>query len=218
VTNLAKQTESEKIRGSMTRIPTLASLLAMLFPVSHVLCEQMNEGESLSGRIHYELRSIRGNEGGKAIWLWANQDKSDAKQLCETEGWGNVEMHFAPDDNWIVVQDGGASLGIRCRLFKREKGVAFREIEKPDLNTEAEILALRTAGLPAEEMSDHRYVRCLAWSGDSKMILINARGNGRAGKVGVGFHWIGIYHVQDGRFSHDLSEFNRSAVDKVPLE
>jgi len=50
------------------------------------------------------------------------------------------------------------------------------------------------------------------------MILIKARGNGRVAKVGVGFDWIGIYHVQDGRFSDDLSEFNRSAVDNVPLE
>ena len=200
----------------MTRFFAPAALTAFL--VHQVLCEQIDEGQSLSGKIHYELRSTPSKDGNKTIWLWSNEGKSDAKQLCQTEGWGNLEMHFAPDDNWIVVQDGGASLGIRCRLFKREHGLAFREIEKPDLNAEAEILALRTAGLPAEEMSDHRYIRCLAWSGDSKMILIKARGNGRVAKVGVGFDWIGIYHVQDGRFSDDLSEFNRSAVDNVPLE
>jgi hypothetical protein len=202
----------------MTRIPTLASLLALLLPVSHALCKQMNEGESLSGKIHYELRSIRDNEGGKAIWLWANQDKSDAKQLCETEGWGNLEMHFAPDDKWIVVQDGGASLGIRCRLFRRDKGPAFREIEKPDLN--------KRRKYPRSERLDLLQKKCLTigtyavWDGqgDSKMILINARGSGKVGRVAMGFQWIGIYHVQEGRFSFDLSKFNRSAVDKVTLE
>ncbi len=198
----------------MRRVPALASLLTLLLPLSHALCEQMNWGQSLSGKIHYELRPIPDREGDKAIWLWSNDEKSDAKQLCETEGWGNLEMHFAPNDNWIVVQNGGASLGVRCRLFKRENGVAFREIEKPDLNQEAEISALRKAGLPAKEMSDHRYVRCLAWSGDSRMILIEATGKGTVENRPYNFKWVCIYHVQEGRFSFDLSEFNRSAVVK----
>jgi hypothetical protein len=67
-------------------------------------------------------------------------------------------------------------------------------------------------------MSDHQYVRCLAWSGDSKMILIQSRGNGKIGKLGVGYEWIGIYHVENGHFSFDLSEFDRKAVDRKPLD
>jgi WD40 repeat protein len=182
------------------------------------LCEQLDEGRSLSGKLHYELRSTLTRDGEKAIWLWSKEDKSDARHLCETEGWGNLEIHFSPDDNWIVVQDGGASLGVRCRLFRLVQGLQFREIEKPDLNAEAEKLALKKIGLPAQEMTDHRYVRCIAWSGDSKMILITANGNGRVGKLAVGFEWVGVYHVQGGNFSFDLSEFNRSAVGKKPLD
>jgi hypothetical protein len=94
----------------------------------------------------------------------------------------------------------------------------FNEIAKRDLNDEAEILALRQGGLPDKAMSDHRSVRCLGWFGDSKMILIKATGSGRVGKQAVGFDWTAIYHVQEGRFSFDLSEFDRSAVDKQPLE
>src|ERR1700751_4078743 len=81
------------------------------------------------------------------------------------------------------------SLGIRCRLFRRERGMKFNEIAKRDLNDEAEILALRQGGLPDKAMSDHRSVRCLGWSGDSKMILIKATGSGRVGKQAVGFDW-----------------------------
>jgi hypothetical protein len=193
-------------------------LIALIFPSFYLRCEQENEGQSLSGKIYYELRTTPNKDGLNAIWLWSTHDKADAVQLCETEGWGNLEMHFSPNDDWIVVQDGGVSLGIRCRLFRREHGMKFNEIAKPDLNDEAEILALRQGGLPDKAMSDHRYVRCLGWSGDSKMILVKARGSGRVGKQAVGFDWTAIYHVQEGRFSFDLSEFDRSAVDKQPLE
>jgi hypothetical protein len=192
---------------------------AWLFLISSVaLCEQLNEGQSPSGKLHYELRTTPNHDGEKAIWLWSKDDKSDAQQLCETGGWGYLEVHFSPDDNWIVLQDGGASLGVLCRLFRLRQGLVFREIQKPDLNAEAEKLALQKAGLPAQTMSDHQYVRCLGWSGDSKMILIQSRGNGKIGKLGVGYEWIGIYHVEDGHFSFDLSEFDRRAVDKEPLD
>jgi len=83
--------------------------------------EQMNEGQSLSGRIHYELRTVANN--GKEIWLYSREDKSDAMKLCDTEGWGNLEVHFSPDEKWIVVQDGGLSLGVRCRLFRTQNGL-----------------------------------------------------------------------------------------------
>ncbi|MEP6603837.1 MAG: hypothetical protein ABJB69_07815 [Spartobacteria bacterium] len=190
--------------------------LAALGPVNGLVAEQLNEGEWLSGKIHYELRTLP--DDAKEIWLFAKEDKSDSTKLCETEGWGNLEMHFSPDDIWIIVQDRGVSLGVRCRMFHIETGLHYREIKKPNLNSEAEKLALKRAGLPAKEISDHLYVYCLAWSGDSKMVLIKSRGRGRIGKEWVSFVWIGIYHVQDGRFSFDLAEFDRSAVDKGPLE
>jgi len=50
------------------------------------------------------------------------------------------------------------------------------------------------------------------------MILIKANGAGRVQKNAVGFVWVAVYHVLDGRFSFDLSEFDRAAVDRDKVE
>jgi hypothetical protein len=185
-----------------------------IFRPASVFSGQLDQGDSLTGKIHYELRAGSA-EGGKAIWLWSKEDKSDAAMLCETPGWGNLEIHFAPNDQWIVVQDGGSSLGVSLRLFRRNDGVKFHEIKDADVDGKSERLALQQAGLPPKEISDHRYVHCVSWSGDSSMILVSSDGKGVGGEHAIGFHWIGIYHVEDGRFTSDLTEFNRHAVEKV---
>jgi WD40 repeat protein len=176
--------------------------------------EQPDKGESFTGKIHYELRGDS-DAGGKTIWLWSKEDKSDAAELCETPGWGYLEIHFSPNDKWIVVQDGGASLGVSLRLFRRDGGVVFHEIKDADIDRKSEKLALKQAGMAPKEISDHRYVHCLAWSGDSEMILVSSSGKGIADDYAIGFLWIGIYHVTDGRFTSDLTKFNREAVEKV---
>jgi hypothetical protein len=135
--------------------------------------QQQDEGDSPSGKIHF---SVRGDEG-KTIYLSASGGNSQEVELCETPGWRNLVIHFSPDDYWLIVQDGGGSLGISLRLFRREKGAKYIEQKNTDIEGKAERLALERNGLQAEEILDHRYVKVLAWSSDSTCILIQLSGH-----------------------------------------
>src|SRR5438046_2491992 len=177
-----------------------------------VLAEQQNKGASESGEISYELRDIRGEELGKEIWLYPEHHTDAAVHLCDTEGWGALEMHFSPDDHWLIVQDGGASLGVSLRLFRREKGVNFIEIKDADINGKAERVALKSNGLPEKEILDHRYVEVLGWSRDSKIVRVRISGHS-GGRLRIA-GWVGLYNVATGTFSVDLKEFDSHTVEK----
>jgi hypothetical protein len=137
-----------------------ARIAFFLIIVPFLLCaQQQNEGDSPSGKIHFV---VRGGDDEKKIYLSVPGANSKEVELCETPGWGNLVVHFSPDDYWIIVQDGGPSLGISLRLFRREKGVKFTEQKEADIDGKAERLALKQNGFPAQEILDHRYVKVLA--------------------------------------------------------
>jgi hypothetical protein len=196
------------------------SLLRLLFALCIaplcVFADQQNEGESPSGNIHFEVRKTS-NEASKEIWLAPKDKKAGAVKLCETPGWGNLELHFSPADSWLIVQDGGGSLGVSLRLFKQDKGVAFKEVEGADINGKAEKFALQRNGLPAEQLLDHRYARCLAWSADSKKVLVQISGHGGNAKFRVTIRdWQGIYDLDSSNFSFDLTKMNTGSIEKQP--
>ncbi len=169
-------------------------------------------GCSSSGQLHYDLRG-HPHEHGVEVWLRVEESvEEDAIKLCDTQGWGNLRMHFSPDDRWLLVQDGGPSLGIHLRLFRRAgegMGASYQELEDVDLGSQVERLALQQAGWPDEPRLHHRYARCLAWAADSKSALIRVGGYGG----GCQIKWVGVYEVGTGQFHTDLGRFNGGAVD-----
>jgi len=177
-----------------------------------LLPAQQEAGDSPSGAIHYELRKAA--DDSKEIWLFPKDRKEEAVKLCETPGWGNLVVHFSPDDYWIIVQDGGASLGVSLRLFRRQQGVRFQEIKEADIDGQAEKFALRERGLPQNPTLDHRYAAVLAWSADSKRILIRLSGSGGNEKRYIRLsEWTSVYELGSGKFSFDLKEMNRAALE-----
>jgi len=187
----------------------------LLFAVTTLLlagsaaAEQETKGESDSGKLAWELR--KGADTAE-IWISSPENKNTpAVKLCETEGWGNLQMHFSPDDFWILVQDGGGSLGIHLRLFRRTKGATFAE-QKQDIEEQMEKLAWKSAGQPAENVLDHQYTRVLAWSADSKCVLIRTAGHGGKRRIS-GF--TAVYDLGTKTFSMDLAKLNGGAVEKA---
>ena len=183
---------------------------------SHAFAQQQEKGQSSSGELSYELRSVDKRES-KSVWIWAGPAKTEAVKLCDTPAWGNLKVYFAPNDQWIVLQDGGASLGIALRLFKRAGGAIFQEVTETDINDHVEHHALEQAGLPPKEITDHRYVYCLGWSNDSKFLLIELSGKGRLGDDQASFNWFGVYDLEKAEFSADLNRFNASGVKREKL-
>ena len=108
--------------------------------------QQQNEGDSPGGQIHFVVRGYE----EQRIYLSPAGVSSKQVELCETPGWGNLVILFSPDDYWIIVQDGGPSVGISLRLFRHEKGVEFTEQKTADIDGKAERLALQQNGFPSQ--------------------------------------------------------------------
>ena len=167
--------------------------------------DQQNEGNSVSGDVHFV---VRGTPDDRRIYLSGAGHPQDEVELCHTEGSGNLEMHFAPDDSSLVVQDGGSSLGVSLRLFQRDRGVSYKEITKADIDGKAERAALE------QELLDHRYVKLLVWSADSKSFLFSLSGHGGDQKSQVRINrWLGIYDLASGNITFDLGKTNRAALE-----
>ena len=197
------------------RLTGVSALILSLSLRSIAAAEQQTQGASPSGDIHYELRE--GAEESKRIWLFPKDGPAQAVELCETPGWGYLAVHFSPDDNWLIVQDGGGSLGVSLRLFKRDAGVRFKEREEAKIDDKIERLALTQAGAPAKQVLDHRYAKVLSWSADSKAVLVSVSGSGSSGARRIAVDaWTAIYDVGSGAVSLDLKKFNRSAAEARP--
>jgi len=194
------------------KLKFLVTLFGLLMAF-HLQADQINEGDSPSRKIHFEVKP--NNQETKDIWLSPKDHKDNAVKLCETPGWGNLNIHFSPDDFWIIVEDGGASLGIHLTLFQRVKGVNFKEMKDVDIEGKAIQFAMKQNGLLGEGDLDHQYVHVLNWSSDSKFILISVSGAGRRDKYGVSIAgWNVIYNLGTGQFSFDLNKINAGAVEK----
>ena len=175
---------------------------------------QVDEGDSPSGHIHFV---VKGPQDDKRIYLSVKDHPQDQVALCQTPGWGNLEVHFSPDDYWIVVQDGGGSLGISLRLFRRETGVTYKEMTDVDMGRAAELAALQQNDLPPKELLDHRYMKLLAWSADSKGFVFSLSGHGGDGKIHIRINnWIGIYDLATGAIDFDLTKVNQGVLEKEP--
>jgi hypothetical protein len=195
----------------MTNISRAAFATGLMFSTAFLAHgAQQNEGDSPSGQIHFV---VRGAQDEKKISLSLKGNPKEEVVLCDTPGWGNLELHFSPDDNYIAVQDGGDSLGISLRLFRRTNEAAYAELTEVDLNRAAELAALKQNNLPARELLDHSYLKVLAWSGDSRSLLISLSGHGGDDKSHIRINkWIGFYDVATGVFGSDLREINQTAI------
>ena len=194
-------------RGRMLGLFVLCLSLSLRYAGAS---EQQTQA-SPSGEIQYELRE--GADESKRIWLFPKDRPAEAVELCETQGWGYLSVHFSPDEKWLIVQDGGGSLGVSLRLFKRDAGVRFREVEQAKIDDKVEQLALAQAGAPAKQVLDHRYVKVLSWSADSKAVLVSISGSSSRDVRRVSIeNWTAIYDVGSGTVALDLKKFNRSAA------
>lgn len=168
------------------------------------------EGQSPSGKINWELKESSSEGEEASLWLTKVGTDGNGVKLCETVGSGSQEVTISPDDYWIAVTDGGGSLGIDIRLFRRTKGLNYKEQEQT-IAAELETLALASGGYEEDEpVLDHQYTRVLHWSPDSKFILLRTTGHAGSKYKITPFH--AIYDVGEKSFSEDLSDLNAGSA------
>jgi hypothetical protein len=193
-----------------------ATLWSFVFATT-ALPAQQDKGESPSGAIGYTLS---GSKDEKQLFLFSPDKPKQKVLLCETPGFGNMVVSFSPNEEWIVVQDGGGSLGVSLRLFHKERDLKFTEEKDANIDGKVEMAALQQNGFPATEILEHRYVRLLQWSGDSSALLVAVSGRGASEGRHVRIDgWVAAYQIRSGTIIFDLKAINAHAfIHEVKIE
>ena len=185
----------------MKRILLLAALLTAGFAAA----EERKDGVSASGKIAWHV-VMDGENGASEVFISeADQGESAARKLCNTVSVVNTQVFVAPDDGWIIVQTGGASLGVSLITFSREKGMIYQEAKGIDI-TETALLAACGGDRKKVESIDHAYVRFIGWAKDSESVLVEVNAQGEDQRVESFF---GIYDLAAKKVGFDLERFNR---------
>ncbi len=198
------------VREGNSTSGTLSSSIAKL-----AIRGQRPTGKSASGLLNYELRSDPHNLGVE-VWIWKNA-REDAFKLCDTEGWGNFRIYFSPNDRFILVEDGGSSMGIHLRLFTRievKEGPFFTEKESANIEDKAENFLLERAGLPPGPILDHRYAHCWYWSENSCAILFHISGHGVIESQAYRISSLCVYDLESDQVALDLARMNPKPVTR----
>lgn len=187
----------------------IGTMLILLFTVStgHAESRQPSQGVSESGKIAWELRGdANATDDPPSIWLRSpGRPDWQPVKLCETEGWGNLELRISPDDYWIAVTDGGSSLGVHLSLFRRTKGLDYRVVEQ---NVEDQLARLALdLGPSADNPLDHQYTRIEQWSANSKYVLFSTNGHG-GNKYKIEEKFRAVYDLGKKTLSRDLDTIN----------
>jgi hypothetical protein len=170
--------------------------------------EKRQDGVSGSGKIGWHI--VANDDDVQVLISEADQGESAAQKLCDVPSFSHTKVFVSPDDKWIIVQTGSASLGISLNVFQREKGMIYQE--KADLKIEEKAL-LRALNDKVKAVGDldHTYANLIAWSADSKSILFEVSGQGDAARVESYF---AIYDFEKQSIGFDLSAFNAKSVTR----
>lgn len=179
-----------------------AILIATLAAVVPLAAQERKDEVSTSGKIATHV--VESKDGAEVFISEANQADSAAQKLCDVLSVSATKVSVAPDDSWIIVRRGGASVGISFAVFKREKGMIYKEL--PETDIVAVLLAAACGGDKAKiDQMDHVTADIIEWSGDSKSVLAVVAARGGETRVPPYF---AIYRLADGKLEFDLSKFN----------
>lgn len=138
----------------------------------------------------------------------ADQGESAALKLCDAPSFSHTKVFISPDDRWIIVQSGGGSSGISLTAFRRENGMNYQEQPKLDF-TAAVLENAFEKDSKAQEKLDHDYAEFVAWSPDSKSVLVKIAARGEGIRLRSYF---AIYNLESQSVGFDLRAFNAGAV------
>ena len=163
--------------------------------------------------MNYELRGDPHNLGVE-VWIWEDA-REDAFKLCDTEGWGNFRIYFSPNDRFILVEDGGSSMGIHLRLFTRvavKEGPLFTEKESANIEDKAGNFLLNRSGLPTGPILDHRYAHYWYWSENSCAALFHISGHGVIESRAYRISSLCVYDLESDEVTLDLARMNPKPI------
>ena len=179
----------------------LSAVVALLCHPLFAATDATTAGVSPSREIAWSLNP----ENGELNLVRADGKGSPVK-LCDTLGPNNLGVFFSPDEKYIFVTDGGASLGIHGTLYKRSSRLEYSEVDFDfDLATQKLALEAETGKKITDTVLDHSYIKCLGWSRDGQWIVLEISGKGSLNGKRVeisGFRC--AYSPSKGEMTNDL--------------
>lgn len=179
----------------------LSAVVALFCSPAFADKEALTSGVSPSQGIAWSLNPDNGE-----LNLVRADGKGAPVKLCDTLGPNNLGVFFSPDDKYIFMTDGGASLGIHGTLYKRSSGLDYSEVDFDfDLATQKLALEAETGKKITDTVLDHSYIKCLGWSRDGQWVVLEISGKGSLNGKRVeitGFRC--AYSPSKGEMTNDL--------------
>lgn len=181
-------------------------LLATLITAGFAAAEERKDGVSPSGKIAWHVVQAGDNGASEVFISEADQGESAAQKLCETVSVANTKVFVSPDDSWIIVQTGGASLGTSLIALRRENGMIYQEDKETDIGA-AVLLAACDGDQTKVDAIERVHTTWVGWSGDSKSLLVEVEAHGGEKTVRSFF---AIYDLTTRKIGFDLAKFNQA--------
>jgi len=149
--------------------------------------------------------------GTDQIWLVSTADPGKRRLLFTHRR--HAEVIFAPDEEWLVINDHCLSNESRLLLYRHKTELEYEQVA--DLTEEAWRFFDRQQGRTKPNPFDHAYVEALHWADDDPPTLLLSL-DGHADSRNYVSDWYCLYDVRARSFSVDFAGHNRQAVKLEP--
>jgi hypothetical protein len=114
------------------------------------------------------------DEGENEIWI-APANIPEKRYFLDTYCLG-AKVFFSPDETWAALnrEEGAAEEDVQ--LFERRKDGRYTKVENARLFDRCVEFIRETSRLPKSASFNRRYVSVLAWSNDSRSLLLSVYG------------------------------------------
>jgi hypothetical protein len=169
----------------------------------HLLASQPEYSDQPDSRfpIAEEEKSPRGDliieerSSGMGWQIWLSDPKQRSHRIMLFAHQRSASFIMSPDEAYVAVSDRPYSNQAEIRLYKRVKGLEYREETKCDINAKAWAAAKRHTGLDLDRL-DHRYAWAIRWLDGSSRLRVGLDGHGNKMYLD---QWRGVYNLKTGQ-------------------
>lgn len=136
------------------------------------------------------------------IWLVSSKNPKERSLLYAHSR--SVEVIVSEDEHYLVINDRGGSDFANVLLFRKQRGLAYKQIE--DLTDKAWKFMAARSGHKKPPALDHSYAEVLRWT-DSHTILLSLHGH--LDRRNFVKNWLCLYDITSKTFSTDLDSHNK---------
>lgn len=144
--------------------------------------------------------------------IWLRSTGSPARHIRLTTYERDADVVFSPDCEMIALNDNvGSNIG-EVRLFRRiSRAIDYEPVPTADPTRKAWESFATTYHIPRlNEFLLHTYVNAVAWSSDSRALLLRVWG--QSGSLNRVDDWYCVFDLRANNVSTDLAAMNRGSV------